>query len=651
MARPEHLAELDRRARQRFEEAAAELRSNLEARLREVSEQLFAAVAEARADLPEALLDTEALAALDDERRREGERGALDALLESSVAFDRAATQGAVLEALLAGARRFAPRAAMLLTRQEGWLGWGASGFDSGADPVAGSRGGYDGEALTSLASGRSVVRAEGEAARRLAVELGLPAAESSCMVPLVLRDRIAAVLYVDRRADELDTPLAALQLLTSAAAARLELQPLSQRAYTPTLAPGAGAVGAGLALWSADAAATPAAATPAAATPAAAAVAAPEVAPAEERESSGFTFVSDEPEASVPALPEVEEELDSTDVSSLFTAGAAAPPAVETPAEVPPEPPAEDFSAEFVPVEKESPLMPRETVFEIAPGAESAPIEVAPEEPVDEIEPESEVSPEEVWQAEEGEATAYVGTYTPAAEPETVEEIGDTTSPIPADDEIDLSETRAIPSGTPPAPPPTPEPEVRSPAATMAFEPPTTPGPSAPAPSARIDPTEDATVRIDRPPPLATEDATVLIDRSRTVAAPAAPAAEEDTNERTAARAAKTTEVSVPPDVRGPGLAFTSSRGARATGDNALHDEARRLARLLISEIKLYNEEQVEEGRRNRDLYHRLKDDIDRSRQIYEERVHETVRESSDYFQQELVRSLAGGDSRALGV
>jgi len=69
------------------------------------------------------------------------------------------------------------------------------------------------------------------------------------------------------------------------------------------------------------------------------------------------------------------------------------------------------------------------------------------------------------------------------------------------------------------------------------------------------------------------------------------------------------------------------------------------------VSEIKLYNEENVLEGRRNRDLYARLREDIDRSRQIYDERVHESVRQGTDYFQQELVRSLAGGDARALGM
>lgn len=80
-------------------------------------------------------------------------------------------------------------------------------------------------------------------------------------------------------------------------------------------------------------------------------------------------------------------------------------------------------------------------------------------------------------------------------------------------------------------------------------------------------------------------------------------------------------------------------------------HDEARRFARLLVSEIKLYNESKVEQGRRSRDLYERLKDDIDRSRQMYEERISEDVRKASNYFYDELVRILADGDAQALGL
>ena len=90
----------------------------------------------------------------------------------------------------------------------------------------------------------------------------------------------------------------------------------------------------------------------------------------------------------------------------------------------------------------------------------------------------------------------------------------------------------------------------------------------------------------------------------------------------------------------------------AGASGEQSKrHDEARRFARLLVSEIKLYNEAKVEQGRRNNDLYERLKEDIDRSRQMYDERIAEDVRKTSNYFYDELVRVLADGNAAALGL
>ncbi|HEU4521149.1 MAG TPA: hypothetical protein VFT12_04045, partial [Thermoanaerobaculia bacterium] len=94
--------------------------------------------------------------------------------------------------------------------------------------------------------------------------------------------------------------------------------------------------------------------------------------------------------------------------------------------------------------------------------------------------------------------------------------------------------------------------------------------------------------------------------------------------------------------------------RGAATGGggeETKKHDEARRFARLLVSEIKLYNEAKVDQGRRNGDLYERLKEDIDRSRQMYDERIGEEVRKSSNYFYDELVRVLADGNSELLGL
>jgi len=94
-----------------------------------------------------------------------------------------------------------------------------------------------------------------------------------------------------------------------------------------------------------------------------------------------------------------------------------------------------------------------------------------------------------------------------------------------------------------------------------------------------------------------------------------------------------------------------TRAAGPPPTDEAKKHDEARRFARLLVSEIKLYNEAKVEQGRKNKDLYERLKEDIDRSRQMYDERISQDVRKASNYFYDELVRILADGDTAALGL
>jgi len=80
-------------------------------------------------------------------------------------------------------------------------------------------------------------------------------------------------------------------------------------------------------------------------------------------------------------------------------------------------------------------------------------------------------------------------------------------------------------------------------------------------------------------------------------------------------------------------------------------HNDARRFARLLVSEIKLYNAAKVNEGRRNFDLYERLKEEIDRSRKVYDKRVSPAVATKFDYFYDELVQTLAEGDVAKLGA
>jgi hypothetical protein len=83
---------------------------------------------------------------------------------------------------------------------------------------------------------------------------------------------------------------------------------------------------------------------------------------------------------------------------------------------------------------------------------------------------------------------------------------------------------------------------------------------------------------------------------------------------------------------------------------DADVHRKAQRFARLLMDEIKLYNQAKVADGRKHKDLYDRLKEDIDKSRGTYQKRYGNTVAASADYLTTELIRSLAEDDVSLLG-
>jgi hypothetical protein len=76
----------------------------------------------------------------------------------------------------------------------------------------------------------------------------------------------------------------------------------------------------------------------------------------------------------------------------------------------------------------------------------------------------------------------------------------------------------------------------------------------------------------------------------------------------------------------------------------------AKRYARLLVSEIKLYNEAAVRTGREQRDLLKRLQPEIDRARRLYEQRIPAALRARTQLFDHELVQTLAGGEPSLLG-
>ncbi len=78
-------------------------------------------------------------------------------------------------------------------------------------------------------------------------------------------------------------------------------------------------------------------------------------------------------------------------------------------------------------------------------------------------------------------------------------------------------------------------------------------------------------------------------------------------------------------------------------------HEKARRFAKLLVEEIKLYNQTKLAEGRARGDLYSRLHDDIEKSRGAYQKRYGESVKDV-DYFTQELMRILADNNRAVMG-
>src|SRR5258708_6139092 len=196
----------------------------------------------------------------------------------------------------------------------------------------------------------------------------------------------------------------------------------------------------------------------------------------------------------------------------------------------------------------------------------------------------------------------------------------------------LDRENLSTPPARRPPRPPPRPSPRPRPP-----VEPPEASSPAAFTATQRRDMIQSARPSFNVP---TAEDfgSTTATGPPRGRPAPAPPAPPGAPGEEK-----PSTQYIPPAGIRG------AAGGTAPNEDAKKHDEARRFARLLVSEIKLYNESKVDQGRKNKDLYERLKEDIDRSRQMYDERIGEEVRKSSNYFYDELVRILADGNPGTL--
>jgi hypothetical protein len=528
----------------------AELREEISQRLRSSSEEIQRRIEEITPRLPAAFVSHEDFAPHVREAGATARQAAFTGLRDGVAAVDRARTQADILTALLRESARHASRAALLLVRVDELRGWGSEGFGDAEGAVRELALKPQEGAWSQLLQSKGALRLSAAECAELCSRVEAPLPQGGVLIPLVLRDRVAAGLYADRLGDaELDVE--ALQILAHIAALGIETLPFRERAETPTLNLAGG-----------ESVATATVAAPAESSAVATPVA--EEPPPSAPETLAEPEVEEEPEPAVGAPWTVEDEQSAVSLD----AAVAAEPAEDTAPAVP--------SGQAVEPAASSPYTEELSLDSIA----AATSEAAPQ-----------ASPLTTQRAAaSGAMTEDVPRYPRSVEPE--------------------------------APPPAAQPKDSSPDATVLLQRSTLPF-SEPTPAA--------------PPP-----------------APAplrpVPAPEQAPSERPAP-AAGTPEVRPPSGVDGPGWAFATTRVPVSPSEEALHEEARRLARLLVSEIKLYNEEQVEEGRRNRDIYERLKEDIDRSRQMYDERVDPKILRSTDYFYQELVRILASGDSRALGI
>ncbi len=516
--------------------------------------------------------------------------------------IDAQRTQSETLNALLRSASHFAPRLAFFVVKGNEAVGWKATGFQNGLNE--------ENVRLLTVSMLTPNLLSQALTTQTAAVALNPPAAEinkvlgsfgdiaprGAVAVPLVVRGKAAAVLYADS-ADGGDDAiqLEAIETLIHVASMGIELLP-ARRSLEPVPRVTAPAP-------------TPA---PVVAVPA---VEAP--APVVEPAPAAISF----------------------DLTSLnFTANPAFAPTVPPAAAVPEiatDAPAVEVEAADAKIPDIAPAaFPAEVVSEAPAPISTAPLEAppaidSPTELVDvtvEQEKTSNLSIFEKLRAgieeKERELLAPSVPVAPAVE-----------TPVPAT----------------PSVPPTPTNTLEAPTWMRRLESPEIVGtkPLADAPS----------VRPVTPPPMHKPSLANWVTKEPEAETPAPvvpPPSVSVFQAETPSLKVTTTDVtpnfnvpSEPPRYAAPSLSVST---AASETEVRAHNDARRFARLLISEIKLYNAAKVNEGRRNGDLYDRLRDEIDRSRKVYDKRVSPTVAGKFDYFYDELVQTLAEGDPSKLG-
>ncbi len=69
--------------------------------------------------------------------------------------------------------------------------------------------------------------------------------------------------------------------------------------------------------------------------------------------------------------------------------------------------------------------------------------------------------------------------------------------------------------------------------------------------------------------------------------------------------------------------------------------DKARRLARTIVSDIALYNREEIRKGIKNDNVFELLAEEIERGKKLYISRVSPEIQKHRNYFNQAIVDIL----------
>jgi hypothetical protein len=115
-------------------------------------------------------------------------------------------------------------------------------------------------------------------------------------------------------------------------------------------------------------------------------------------------------------------------------------------------------------------------------------------------------------------------------------------------------------------------------------------------------------------------------------------------------AAATPATAVAETPAVSATEMAPWSGVAAGQADTDPRREEARRYARLVATDIRLYNEEAVVVGRRQRDLAGRLREHLHRGRESFARRFPDLGADGAKLLEDAYVHVLAGGDASLLG-